>query len=150
MKQTVTLWAVREYKELFRNQARGGEQVMKKGFTLIELLIVIAILGILVALILPRFSDIREDANTKVCVANLRGLASAMATYETRNNNSAVTWASYNTTLMRDWGFISTDVKCPVGATTYTLVENTANTVDHATCANKTGNVAGCEGHQWP
>ena len=110
---------------------------MKRAFTLIELLIVIAILGILVALILPRFSDVREDANTKVCVANLRGLASAMATYETKENTS-VTWGSFAPQNLVDWEYLSAKPLCPYesGAATpkeYVLVSGSPDT---ATCPN--------------
>ena len=114
---------------------------MKKGFTLIELLIVIAILGILVALILPRFSDIREDANAKVCVANLRGLVSAMATYETRYNTSMSTWPSGVAGLVSS-GYLASAVACPMGGA-YTLV---AGDPDTATCPNVLTNPT----HKWP
>ncbi|MFH1061318.1 MAG: type II secretion system protein [Candidatus Omnitrophota bacterium] len=114
----------------------------RKGFTLIELLIVIAILGILVALILPRFADVREDANTKVCIANLRGLASAMATYEAKENTSAP-WntAGFLTADLVTMQYIAAEPFCPyeAGKTTpvaYTLVVSTATTPDLATCPN--------------
>lgn len=50
---------------------------MKKqsGFTLIELIMVIVILGILAATALPRFADLKGDANT----AALQGVGGAMA-----------------------------------------------------------------------
>lgn len=96
----------------------------RKGFTLIELLIVIAILGILVALILPRFADVRDDANTKVCVANLRGLVSAMNTYEVKENVST-TWdwavdASGGIADLETWGYLADEPECPTGGT-YTI-----------------------------
>jgi prepilin-type N-terminal cleavage/methylation domain-containing protein len=124
----------------------------RKGFTLIELLIVIAILGILVALILPRFADVREDANTKVCIANLRGLASAMATYEVKENKS-VTWGTGSNTAasLVDWGYIAAQPFCPYEAVTktvYPLVASTTapSTPDHATCPQ----VATYTEHVWP
>jgi len=123
-----------------------------KGFTLIELLIVIAILGILVALILPRFADVRQDANTKVCVANLRGLASAMSTYETKENKGLTWGGANNAAALVTWEYIASEPFCPyeTGAspTSYTLVTGSP---DNATCPNY--GVAGKDDdseHKWP
>ena len=121
----------------------------RKGFTLIELLIVIAILGILVALILPRFADVREDANTKVCVANLRGLASAMLTYETKANRT-VAWGSCTAANLVTWNYVSSEPHCPyeTGASpaAYPLVAAAGSVPAHATCPQ----VATYTDHKWP
>ena len=47
----------------------------EKGFTLIELVMVIAILGILSAFVLPRFSDISRESR----IASLDGMAGALS-----------------------------------------------------------------------
>ncbi len=122
----------------------------KKAFTLIELLIVIAILGILVALILPRFGTVREDANTKVCTANLRGLASAMATYETKENNGLVPWGTVTAANLVTLGYLASEPFCPYAMeskTPYVLHAGaTAGDMDYATCPN----VATHTEHEWP
>jgi prepilin-type N-terminal cleavage/methylation domain-containing protein len=130
--------------------------VKTKGFTLIELLIVIAILGILVSLILPRFADVREDANTKVCVANMRGLVSAMAIYETRQNGD-VAWgtAPYTAANLVTWGYVATEPRCPYESgksspKSYTLVPNGGGLPDRVNCPNGPNVSNEYKDHVWP
>jgi prepilin-type N-terminal cleavage/methylation domain-containing protein/prepilin-type processing-associated H-X9-DG protein len=52
-----------------------------KGFTLIELLIVIAIVGLLVAILLPAVQAARESARTTACASNLRQVGLAVVQY---------------------------------------------------------------------
>ncbi|WP_066890160.1 prepilin-type N-terminal cleavage/methylation domain-containing protein [Clostridium nigeriense] len=52
----------------------------KKGFTLIELIIVIAIIAILAVLAIPKFGEIKSNANFKSDIANAKTIANAATT----------------------------------------------------------------------
>ena len=135
--------------------------VNKKAFTLIELLIVIAIMGILIALILPRFEDVRVNANTKVCVGNLRGLANAMSIYEAAQNTS-VTWENVkpaaNPSALLKWQYLAAEPYCSyeieeavANRERYTLVTGSGELPDRATCPNDGDTIGGTVvDHEWP
>ncbi len=53
----------------------------EKGFTLIELLIVMALLGVLVAVLLPKYQDLTPEAKIAASQANLDAVRSAVLLY---------------------------------------------------------------------
>lgn len=84
-----------------------------KGFTLIELVVVIAILGILAGIAIPRFLDAQASAKGAKIVADLRTIDSAAMIYQAKTgslptsiaaittNNTAVSPAQYQ--LLASW-----------------------------------------------
>ncbi len=55
----------------------------RAGFTIVELLVSLAIIGILMALLLPAVSGARETARRTQCMSNLHNLAIALTSFDT-------------------------------------------------------------------
>lgn len=66
---------------MFKPKKRGSG-----GFTLIEMLIVVVIVGVLVAMAVPRFVGVANEARTRQCAGNIRALDSAIELYNSREN----------------------------------------------------------------
>jgi len=60
---------------------------MKKAFTLVEILIVVAILGILAAIVLPTFQDHIQQARESAAKDTLRILRNTIALYAAEHND---------------------------------------------------------------
>jgi len=60
--------------------------VKRSGFTLMELMIVVAVLGILAAILIPNFRGVTEEAKNAAAKADLRNLKMAVILYDSRYN----------------------------------------------------------------
>ena len=85
-------WALRRKLNKLLN---GGKKMFKavgkarrneKGFTLVELMVVVVIIGVLVAIAVPIYRNVTDNAARKAHDANLRTIDGAVAIYRAENN----------------------------------------------------------------
>ena len=88
----------------------------RAGFTLIEILIVVAIIGIILAVALPAFMKSRAQARKQVCIENLSQLESAKQQWglETGKKDGDV---PNEADLIGDAKYIKKMPQCPGGGT---------------------------------
>ena len=91
----------------------------RTGFTLVEIMIVVAIIGLLAAIAIPNFVKARQASQKSACVANLKQLEGAKATWalETKKSGSAL---PTDTDLFGATLYIRVKPGCPANGT-YTI-----------------------------
>ena len=91
----------------------------KSAFTLVEIMIVVAIIGLLAAIAIPNFIKAREQSQKQACVANLKQIEGAKATWALENKKVSTTTPTdadlFGTSL-----YVREKPECPA-AGTYTL-----------------------------
>jgi MSHA pilin protein MshA len=68
----------------------------RKGFTLIELIMVIVIIGILAAVAVPKFVNLRKDAQKAQCMGSAAAIKTAISNYYAKAAISATATQSAN------------------------------------------------------
>jgi type IV pilus assembly protein PilA len=99
----------------------------RRGFTLIELLIVVTVIGLLAAIAIPRFNNMKEKANVATMQTALKNLGQAEETYFAEHGEYTASLDSLNFQ--------------PSGDMTLTVVEATITgwsaTITHPLALNK-------------
>ena len=88
----------------------------KCGFSLVEILIVVAILGILAAIVIPQYSEATTEAKFSSLCTDLQALRSQIELYKIQHNNVPPSFASFvaQMTTYTDIDGITNAAKTPV------------------------------------
>ena len=91
----------------------------RSGFTLVEIMIVVAIIALLAAIAIPNFVKARTASQRSSCIANLRQINGAKATWalEAKKVNSD---SPADTDLFGATAYVRQQPACPAGGT-YTI-----------------------------
>lgn len=91
-------------KKMFKLMKKGN-----KGFSLAELMVVVAIIGVLVAIAIPVYNASTARAEKGACIANLRMMDGAIQQYVM---DQETTLESISTDVLKDY-FVDGVPKCP-------------------------------------
>jgi len=107
-----------EASDLHQRQMKMKNRSTRRGMTLIELLIVVAILGILAAIVLPTFSNANETAKGSALASQLNTVKKSLVLYKTDHNGTYPTDAQL---ITNQWQALtnSTDIDGDIAGSDY-------------------------------
>ena len=101
-----------------------------KGFTLVEIMIVVAIIGLLIAIALPNFMKARRKSIIRSAQASLRQVEGGYETYLLDGGTNAVDFADVASKITPD--YVKIIVDCP-GAGAYSFLPSSGSNLFYAT-----------------
>ena len=93
------------------------KQLNKKGFSLVELMIVVVIMGILIAVAIPLYGAITDNANNKTCATNIKTIKGNAANFYASHEQATMSSLA-DMKAMFDDGKIP---QCPVAKADYEI-----------------------------
>jgi len=107
---------------------------MKRAFTLIELLIVMAVIAILIAIAIPSFRGMQNEARKTRAEGDIRVIKVAVESYYKNHTNQYPAEANYQTTLLgASPRILESNLYDPFGATSTTTYVYDLSTGDPTT-----------------
>jgi len=120
-------------------------KTLMKGFTLVEIMIVVAIIGLLIAIALPNFLEARKKSQKRACQSNLRQIDGACQQMLIEETDPVIitTFSGVTTCTAIPDGYLKnpSGIKCPVTKTVYEITNFSVS------CPGYAVSDPNCDGH---
>ena len=115
---------------MYRILSRRGASADGRGFTLVEILIVVVVLGILAAILIPRFTLSAAEARANSCSQNVASINTQVERWNFDNGSWPLNDLS---DIAADTDYFPESIPtCPVDASAYALDATTHRVTGHS------------------